>query len=180
MCGGRGENFKLSEGLVLKLRSLGIFTLNQVCSLSLQRETLWKNSEDIGLEEGQKKELEEYVSLLKSSFIHSEEEKADKLGWTKNPVNGDFMAKLGYKNCAWEQHLGEKMDWWKQLWKFEGPLKDKLTLWLNLNNKLLTWDNLQKRGWIGPNRCALCHSDEENVSHLFNFCSYAESMWKAT
>ena len=35
-----GESFKLSEGLVLKLRSLGIFTLNQACSLSLQRETL--------------------------------------------------------------------------------------------------------------------------------------------
>ena len=70
------------------------------------------------------------------------------------------------------------MDWWKQLWKSKGPLKAKITLWLTLNNKLLTWDNLQKRGWIGPNRCALCYSDEEIVSHLFNFCSYAEFVWK--
>ena len=66
---GSGESFKLSEGLVLKLRSLGIFTLNQACSLSLQRETLWKNSEDLGLEEGLKEEWEEYVSLLKSSLF---------------------------------------------------------------------------------------------------------------
>ena len=101
-----------------------------------------------------------------------EEEKEDKLVWTKNPVNGDFTTKLGYKTWAWEQHQGEKVDWWKQLWKSKGPLNAKLTLWLTLNNKLLTWDNLQRRGWIGPNRCALCYSNEETVSHLFNLCSY--------
>ena len=72
------------------------------------------------------------------------------------------------------------MDWWKQSWKYEGPLKAKLTLWMTLNNNILTWDNLQKRGWIGPSRCALCHSDEEIGSHLFNLCSYAESVWKET
>ena len=71
------------------------------------------------------------------------------------------------------------MDWWKQLWKSEGPLKAKINLWQTLNNKLLRWDNLQKRGWIGRNRCALCYSDEEIVSHLFNLCSYAEFVWKA-
>ena len=80
----------------------------------------------------------EYVSLLKSNFIHLEEDKEAKLVSTKNPVNGDFTTKLGYKTCAWEQHQREKVDWWKQLWKSEGPLNAKLTLWLTLNNKLLT------------------------------------------
>ena len=59
-----------------------------------------------------KEAWEEYVSLLKSSFIHLEEEKDDKLVWTKNPVNGDFTTK-GYKTWAWEQHQGEKVDCWK-------------------------------------------------------------------
>ena len=86
--------------------------------MSLQRETLWKNSEDLGLGEGQKEEWEEYVSLLKSNFIHLEEDKEDKLVSTKNPVNGDFTTKLGYKIWAWEHHQGEKEDWWKKLWKF--------------------------------------------------------------
>ena len=99
---GSGESFKLSKGLVLKLRSLGIFTLNQAFSLSLQRETLWKNSEDLGLEEGLREEWNDFVSLLKSCFIHLEEEEKDNLFWTKNPVNGDFMAKLGYKNWSLE------------------------------------------------------------------------------
>ena len=63
-------------------------------------ETLWKNSEQLGLEEGLREEWEEYVSLLKSNFIHLEEDREDKLVWTKNPINGDFTAKLGYKTWA--------------------------------------------------------------------------------
>ena len=47
----RGK-FKLLEDLVSKLRSHGILTLNQACSMSSQRETLWKNLEDLGLDEG--------------------------------------------------------------------------------------------------------------------------------
>lgn len=34
--------------------------------------------------------------------------------------------------------------------KLHAPLNSKLTLWLALNNKLLTWDNLIKHGWQGP------------------------------
>ena len=44
-----------------------------------QREIVWKNSEALGLEEEIKEEWEEYASLLKSAFIHPEEEKEDKL-----------------------------------------------------------------------------------------------------
>ena len=143
---GVGERYKLSEGLVSKLRSLGVYNLNQACSTTLQRETLWKNSEQLGLEEGHKEEWEEYVSMLKSNFIYLEEAREDKLVWKKNPVNGDFTAKLGYKIWAEENFQGEIKEWWKQLWKSEGHLKAKITLWLSLNNKMLTWDNLQKRG----------------------------------
>ena len=75
-----------------------IHTLKQACVTNPQRVTLWKSSEDLGLEEGLREEWEEYISLLKSNFILLEEERKDKLVWTKNPVNGDFMAKLGYKN----------------------------------------------------------------------------------
>ena len=55
------ENYKLLEALVTKLRSLGIYKLNQACSISLQRETLLKNSEDLGIEEGIREELNNFV-----------------------------------------------------------------------------------------------------------------------
>ena len=153
---GVGERYKILEGIVLKLIRLGIYNLNQACSTSMQRETLWKSSKQLGLEEGPREEWEEYVTMLKSNFIHLEETREDKLVWTKNPVNGDFTAKLGYKTWAEEKFQGETKEWWKQLWKAKGPLKAKITLWQSLNNKILTWDNLQKRGWNGPNRCTLC------------------------
>ena len=72
--------------------------------MSLQMEIIWKNLEVLGLEEGLKEEWEEYVSPLKSSFIHLEEEKEDKLVWTENPVHGNFSSKLGYNTWAWEHH----------------------------------------------------------------------------
>ena len=83
--------------------------------------------------------MNEFVSLLHSSFIHLEEEAKDKLVWTKNPATGDFTAKLGYKSWALEQYQGEKMEWWKQVWKSEDPFMEKITLYMELNNKLLTW-----------------------------------------
>ena len=73
--------------------------------------------------------------------------------WTKNPTTGDFMTKLGYKSWALEHYQGEKIVWWTQVWKSEGPLKAKIILWLALSNKLLTWENLKKRGWHGPSWC---------------------------
>ena len=69
--------------------------------------------EDLELEEGLREEWEEYVSLLKYKFILLEEGRIDKLVWTKNPINGEFTAKLGYKNWAWEKHQGANETWWK-------------------------------------------------------------------
>ena len=37
-------------------------------------------------------------------------------------------------------------------------------------NKLLTWDNLEKRGWTRPGIYALCSKDEDSVQHLFFHC----------
>ena len=125
-----------------------------------------------------KKKWNDFVSLLQLCFIHLEEDAKDKLVWTKNPATGDFTTKLGYKSWELEHYQGDKSYWWKQVWKSEVPLKAKITLWMALNNKILTWENLKKRGWNGPSWCALCHSDEEIGSHLFVVCSYAELVWK--
>ena len=71
----------------------------------------------LGLEEGLQEECNECVSLLQFGFIYPEYDAKDKLVRTKNPATRDFMAKLGYKSWALEHYQGEKMDWWKQVWK---------------------------------------------------------------
>eukprot|EP00253_Pinus_taeda_P019460 PITA_19460 len=42
---------------------------------------------------------------------------------------------------------------WKNLWRHQGWMKIKLFMWLVHHKKILTWDNIQKRGVLGPSRC---------------------------
>jgi hypothetical protein len=67
--------------------------------------------------------------------------------------------------------------WRKNLWKWDLQQKVKLFLWLAANNKILTWQNLQWRGWEGPSRCHLCKNDSENTDHLFIHCPFTKSVW---
>jgi zinc-binding in reverse transcriptase len=39
-------------------------------------------------------------------------------------------------------------------------------------NKILTTDDLVKRGWTIPNICYLCQNQEESVEYLFSQCDY--------
>lgn len=42
--------------------------------------------------------------------------------------------------------------------------------WLMVQNKILTIDNLMKKGWAMVNRCVMCKAEIETVSHLFKKC----------
>ena len=48
-----------------------------------------------------------------------------------------------------------------------------------MHNKLLTTENLKKRGIVGPSRCALCNMDEETTNHIFIQCKISLKVWKS-
>jgi hypothetical protein len=50
-------------------------------------------------------------------------------------------------------------------------------MWLLLVKKILTWENLVKRGFLGPSKCVLCGNNDENASHLFVDCSFTKDIW---
>ena len=50
--------------------------------------------------------------------------------------------------------------------------------WTLMHGRVLTGENLEKRGIAGPFRFPLCAVDAENISHLFLKCPYAISVWK--
>jgi ribonuclease HI len=56
-------------------------------------------------------------------------------------------------------------------------LKLKLFIWLLAENKILTWKNLQKRGWKGPGICILCKTNRESSNHLFVNCAFTLAVW---
>ena len=43
-------------------------------------------------------------------------------------------------------------------------------------NRVLTTDQLKRRGWNMPNRCFLCKEEEETNDHLFLFCNKASML----
>ena len=50
-------------------------------------------------------------------------------------------------------------------------------MWLVFNDKTLTWELLQKRGYKGPGRCSLCLRNTDGTHHLFCDCSYFDNLW---
>lgn len=61
-------------------------------------------------------------------------------------------------------------------WKLPIPIKIRIFMWLSHKNRILTTDNLLKRGWQGVDKCQFC-GQSETIHHLFLTCSYARYIW---
>jgi hypothetical protein len=46
-----------------------------------------------------------------------------------------------------------------------------------MENMILTWENLQRRGWQGPGICALCKKDLDTSQHLMLHCTFSQQVW---
>jgi hypothetical protein len=99
----------------------------------------------------------------------------DILRWGHSP-HGNFTLKEGYTLQEGFQSL-PKDPIWTTVWKSKFWPKISMFLWLLLQNKILTWDNLQKRGFIGPSICHLCHQQAETMEHLLNNCTISVEIW---
>jgi hypothetical protein len=88
-----------------------------------------------------------YTNLLKHNAIVLKDQD-DELKWSLNKSSWVLTTKLGYK-AKINEGLGDVSQWWwKLVWKLACPLKIRIFLWISLANKILTWDNGQKRNWI--------------------------------
>lgn len=63
------------------------------------------------------------------------------------------------------------------VWKINVPPRLHVFLWLLINNKLLTRDNLNKRQSLEDLTCLFC-GEPESCSHLFFECVVAREMWR--
>ena len=50
--------------------------------------------------------------------------------------------------------------------------------WLMLKWRILTWDNLQIRGFHGSSWCYMCEENNESINHLLDECRVADSLWE--
>jgi hypothetical protein len=89
---------------------------------------------------------------------------------------GTFNIQEAYRLKAGHDSLPTEAIWSK-IWETNSWPKISTFLWLTAHSSILTWDNLRKRGFIGPSWCQLCGSEEETQNHLLNLCSYSSNIW---
>ena len=98
-------------------------------------------------------------------------DKPDKVKWLLTN-SGSFSVKSLYHYLIARQVVFP----FKKLWRMKMPLKVKAFSWLVIKNRILTKDNLSKKGWKGAKFCEFCDC-EESVNHLFFSCSLAKFLW---
>jgi zinc-binding in reverse transcriptase len=62
------------------------------------------------------------------------------------------------------------------IWKLNVPPRFKVFAWLMMMNRILTTDNLMKKGCNMVSICVMCREDVETCKHLFSFCAFTRSL----
>ena len=59
------------------------------------------------------------------------------------------------------------------VWNPWVPKRVSFFAWEAIWGRILTLDQLKRRGWALPSRCYLCKADEESANHVFIHCPKA-------
>jgi zinc-binding in reverse transcriptase len=84
--------------------------------------------------------------------------------------NGKFSTHEVYWWLMFRDITNNTADLW---WDLSIPLKIKAFMWSIMHNKILTRDNLSRKGWLDDTTCTMC-SEQELISHLFFTCHIAK------
>jgi hypothetical protein len=167
----------LLEGLRQRLASGGFFHLAQVSDplTSNMWHQGWMAGHRLGLLEEDLLYWNRYTQNLREASIRLVD-RDDELLWD-GVGDGEYTPRSGYLKLTADLHQREPLWWWCKIWNQSCPAKGKLLIWSILANKIPTWDNLQRRLFFGPGRCALCKSHLETVDHLFLHCPFVREVW---
>ena len=66
---------------------------------------------------------------------------------------------------------------WKGIWAAKASPRVFFFIWIATWGRILTCDNLMRRGYAMVNRCCLCCSNGETVDHLLLHCPVAHVVW---
>ena len=166
---GNPAAFHFPEDLRTYLEDLGIITLAQVHNSLLDAHHYWFTAEELYLEGDWKNIWNTFIRCLDLNGIRLTNT-SDSLIWEFNKISGLISADKVYECIvnSYQPNLGSRL--FSTLWSNLLPRKIGCFTWLVLKNKILTWDNLQKRGKIGPGICSMCFANDETVHHIFSSC----------
>jgi hypothetical protein len=113
-------------------------------------------------------------SLLKGC-APSHLETRDTRGWG----DGTYSVKVGYTTLLAQSTLPPRSSMWNKIWNNDNLPKINMFCWTLGHGKILTGDQLQKRGYRGPHWCIFCKQEAETSSHIFLDCPFARVVWSS-
>ena len=120
-------------------------------------------------------DIEHFLSELYDKRIAKNEEPYKLIWGYENSSNFNPKESLGLltgtQNLEPEAKWGKICTggWWPKVFVF---------YWLVIKCHILTWDNLQIKGFYGPSRCCMCEENIETINHLLDECKVADSIWE--
>ena len=89
--------------------------------------------------------------------------------------NGKFSVRSLY--CSYTR-VSKNPFPWDMIWRSWAPMRVSFFVWEASWSRILSLDQLKRRGWNIPNRCYyLCKEEEETTNHLLLFCGKARMLW---
>ncbi|RVW34286.1 putative ribonuclease H protein [Vitis vinifera] len=115
--------------------------------------------------------VERLLQKIQAFRVQREEE--DKMIWTASK-NGAFSVRSLYSMM---EQGGLSLFPSERIWRARVPPKVAFFAWEASWGKILTQEQLQRRGFSLANRCFLCLSEEETVDHLLLHCVKTRVLW---
>eukprot|EP00253_Pinus_taeda_P025007 PITA_25007 len=137
---------------------------------------IWKDGCDLNLQDILEGIWKLITDTLTGSGFHRHGH-ADHLQWTVCSFRRPVSVRDIYTHLISNRISYTLLTFPYIFWKAKCPPKIIHFAWLVFYNKNLSWDNLRKRSWHGPNRCSMCGTDEETNLHMFIKCPATLRIW---
>ena len=116
-------------------------------------------------------EVERFLHFLVNKKVRPFQE--DRLLLKESKING-FSVSLMYRKLRYSLPTDFP---WRSIWNPIVPPKMGFFAWEASWGKVLTLDQLKRKGIPLANRCSLCEEKEETIDHLLIHCSRAKMLW---
>lgn len=120
-------------------------------------------------------EVREFVKLWKAVGSIQLNKAIEDEVWWRWTADGEYSTKNAYLIQFTGRFSKIKIT---AIWKPKAEPKCRFFAWTLLHKKILTANNLLKRGWTDETDCGLCGNDLETPGHLCKDCPFTKQVWE--